>query len=244
MTLAETVLILATVAVAALSHASFQLSTSVLTLISGHALSRKTNHLTLMKLIAAFVFGGFAATAILMSTVSFVFSNVYPSTTPLYIWSVATGVSMGVGLSIWIFYYRFNRQGTMLWIPRGFANFLSKRTRQTNHSAEAFSLGVTGTLSEIPFSFAPLAIGSLLLLRLDPGWQLAGVGLYAIIAILPLLTVGALIGGGHKLSTIQQWRESNKRFLQFVAGGILIVLGMYIYVDHVIATAALGGTSL
>jgi hypothetical protein len=53
-----------------------------------------------------------------------------------------------------------------------------------------------------------------------------------------------LIGGGHTISGIQRWREQNKRFLQFVAGSALIVLGFYVYVEQVLTPtvmAAAGG---
>ena len=52
-----------------------------------------------------------------------------------------------------------------------------------------------------------------------------------------------LIGGGHKLSRIQKWREDNKRFMQFAAGSALLVLGFYMYVNEVVAavTTVTGG---
>jgi hypothetical protein len=44
-----------------------------------------------------------------------------------------------------------------------------------------------------------------------------------------------LIGSGHRLSEIQKWRETNKRFLQFSAGGALVVLGFFVYVCKILA---------
>jgi cytochrome c biogenesis protein CcdA len=72
------------------------------------------------------------------------------------------------------------------------------------------------------------------LIRLDPTTQLLGVLAYSGISLLPLLVVSLLISGGKRLSRIQKWRESNKRFLQFAAGSGLVILGVYIYVEQVI----------
>jgi hypothetical protein len=67
--------------------------------------------------------------------------------------------------------------------------------------------------------------------------QLAGIAIYTTISLFSLLVVNALIGSGHKLSRIQKWREDNKRFLQFAAGSGLLVLGFYLYVDHIVAAS-------
>jgi hypothetical protein len=52
-----------------------------------------------------------------------------------------------------------------------------------------------------------------------------------------------LLGGGHSISEIQRWRETNKRFLQVVAGGGLIILGFFIFVYEVLGTVG-GGSGL
>jgi hypothetical protein len=53
-----------------------------------------------------------------------------------------------------------------------------------------------------------------------------------------LFSVWILIGSGHKLSAIQKWREDNKGFLQFAAGGALAVLGFFVYVCKIISDAS------
>jgi hypothetical protein len=58
--------------------------------------------------------------------------------------------------------------------------------------------------------------------------------LYTVLSTLSSLIVWGFIGSGHALSRIQKWRESNKLFLQFAAGGGLLVLGFYVYVNEVI----------
>ena len=226
----------AIVLLAAGCHASFQLSISMLTLLSGHALGRKTAHLRLMRLTGSFILGAGVMIALLLSATAFTFNTLLPNHTPLLAWAACAGGGVGVGLSIWLFYFR-RESGTSLWIPRSFARFLSNRAKATKEAAEAFGLGLTSIFAELLFTFAPLAIAALVLVQLSPDWQLLGVLLYAAVALLPLMIVGILIGGGHKLSRIQHWRESNKRFLQFAAGSGLIILAAYVYVEQVLTIA-------
>ncbi len=234
---------LAIVLLAAATHASFQLSVSMLTLLSGHALGRKTAHLRLMRLVGSFTLGAGLITMLLLSTIALALNLLLPERTPLLVWAAFAGGVVGVGLSVWLFYFR-REPGTSLWVPRNFARFLSDRAKATKSSAESFSLGLASVLGELLFIFAPVAIAALVLVQLPPMWQLIGVLLYAAVSLLPLLVVGLLIGGGHKLSNIQRWRESNKNFLQFAAGSGLLILGAYVYVERVLTVAVvstLGG---
>lgn len=226
------------IAFAALIHASFQLSVSVLTLLSGHAIGSKTRHTKLLRLTGGFVFGVMVMTMLLLSFSAFLLQHFFGSSVPLLAWAVCCGLLLGLGVAVWIFYYR-KEKGTSLWLPRGFARYLSDRTKATKQSAEAFSLGLSSVIAELIFILAPILMSALVLIRLEPMWQLVGVALYTVISLLSLLIVNALIGSGHKLSRIQKWREDNKRFLQFIAGSGLVVLGFYVYVDQVISVTAL-----
>lgn len=233
---------LAIILFAALIHASFQASISVLTLMSGHALGKKAAHRRLLKLSGGFIFGAGAMSLFLLCTMSFLLSQLFVDKTPLVLWAMTCGAVVGVGISVWLFYFREQR-GTSLWIPRGMARYLSTRSKATTHAAEAFGLGLTSVMMEIIFIFAPLLVSALVLIRLSPELQLLGIFLYAFVSLLPLLIIGALIGGGHTLARIQRWRESNKQFLQFAAGSGLFALGVYVYVERVIVVgvAATGG---
>ncbi|MEP6710670.1 MAG: hypothetical protein ABJA64_03040 [Candidatus Saccharibacteria bacterium] len=226
------------ITVAALIHASFQLSVSVLTLLSGHAIGAKKSHAKLVRLTGGFVFGVTVMTVLLLSFVSFVLSSLFQSSIPLVVWAVACGLLLGLGVAVWSFYYRRER-GTTLWLPRGLATYLSDRTKATKQSAEAFGLGLSSVIAELIFIIAPILVTSLILIQLSPSLQLAGIAIYTVISLMSLLIVASLIGSGHKLSRIQQWRETNKRFLQFAAGSGLLVLGFYLYVDQVMAVTAL-----
>lgn len=229
---------LAIIAFAALIHASFQLSVSMLTLLSGHAIGSKTAHAKLLRLTNGFLLGVGVMTMLIISFIAFVFQHMFGNTIPLVAWAISCGLLLGLGVAVWVFYYR-REKGTSLWLPRGIARYLSDRTKSTKRSAEAFGLGLSSVIGELIFVLAPMVISALVLVRLEPVWQLAGIGLYTVISLLSLLIVNALVGSGHKLSRIQKWRESNKRFLQFSAGSGLLILGFYVYVDQVLSVTAL-----
>lgn len=232
---------LAVVILAALIHSSFQLSVSVLTLLSGRAKgARKANH-KVLQLAGSFVFGAAFITILLLSTIALLVGQITNNNPPQILWAVSCGLMVGVGLAVWVFYYRSgpnNREGTSLWIPRYFADFLAARTKVTKSNPEAFSLGITTVVSELLFIIAPLFVTALVLIRLDPVWQLPGIALYALVSLMSLMIAGALIGGGHSLSSIQRWRETNKRFLQFSAGAGLFILATFIYVYEIMGSYA------
>jgi hypothetical protein len=229
---------LAIVAFAALIHASFQLSVSVLTLLSGHAIGSKTSHIKLLRLTSSFLCGAAVMTTLLLAFAAYLAQHLFGIEAPGFAWAITCGLLLGLGIAVWAFYYR-REPGTSLWLPRGMARYLSDRTKATKLSAEAFNLGLGSVLAEILFILAPVTVSAFVLIQLSPEVQLIGIVLYLFISLLPLLIVWALIGGGHKLSEIQKWREDNKRFLQFAAGSGLIVLGFYVYVEEVVSVAAL-----
>ncbi|MAU34172.1 hypothetical protein CMN23_03545 [Candidatus Saccharibacteria bacterium] len=230
----DTLTSLAIVTLAALVHASFQLSVSVLTLLSGHALGAKKSQTRVLSLTSSFVFGAGVMTVLLLSLISYVFFHLFGSNTPLIIWAIVCGLLVGVGLSVWVFYYRRGK-GTSLWIPRSLARHLSDRSKATKDPAEAFSLGLTSVIAEILFIIAPLSVAALVLVQLSPVWQFAGIVLYTLVSLITLLSVWVYISSGHKISDMQKWREQNKYFLQFAAGLALVILGGFVYVCKVIA---------
>ena len=227
---------LAIVGFAALIHASFQLSVSVLTLLSGHAIGSKKSHARLVRLTTSYTTGVGVMTLLLLSFVSLGFIHWFGTDVPLLVWALVCGLVLGIGIAVWLFYYRRNAKGTELWIPRAFAKFLTERSKKTQRGAEAFSLGLTTVVSELIFIIPTVAIAALVLIGLPPEWQLVGIAIYTLISLLGLLIVWSLIGSGRSLARIQKWRTENKRFLQFSSGGALIVLGFFVYVSKIMAT--------
>lgn len=220
------------IAFAALLHASFQLSVSVLTLMSGHAIGAKYSQARTRRLTISFIFGSAIATLLLLTFFSFVLLNLSSVYNFHFAWIISCSLVIGTGVAVWLFYYR-RESGTMLWIPRGMAEYLNNRSKATKSSAEAFSLGLSSVFGELLIIIALIIISSLVLVQLPSMWQFVGLGIYTILSLASLLTVWKLIGSGHKLSQIQKWREKNKSFLQFVAGGGLIILGFFVYVNTI-----------
>lgn len=222
------------IALAALIHASFQLGVSMITLLSGHALSRSASRNRVVGLVGAFLLGTLVMTTLVISSLAYFATTQFHRHAPILAWAIICGVMVGVGLAVWIFYYR-RGNGTSLWLPRSFARFLTDRIKSTRSRTESFSLGMSSVISEIIFIIGPATAAAFALINLPPYLQVAGVALYVLVASLGVLIVGALIGSGHSLSQIQRWRESNKRFLQFAAGSGLIILGCYLYANEVVA---------
>jgi hypothetical protein len=233
----------AIIAFAALIHASFQLSVSMLSLMSGHAIGTKTAHAKLIRLTSSFSLGVAIMTTLLLSFFAYILQYCFGNDVPAIAWAAACGLMIGLGIAVWAFYYRRNL-GTSLWIPRGMARYLSDRTKHTKLNTEAFGLGMSSVVGELIFIIAPITVAALALIPLEPGFQIIGIVMYIFISMLSLLVVNGLIGGGHKISSIQKWRESNKRFLQFAAGSGLLILGCYVYVDKVVAVSALAHGAL
>lgn len=227
---------LAIVAFAALIHSSFQLSVSVLTLLSGHALGAKKSRARVLSLTTSYTTGAGVMTLLVLSLTSLIFLHSFGTDVPLLAWTLVCGLVFGIGIAVWLFYYRRNTEGTELWIPRSFAKYLTTRSKKTQQSAEAFSLGLTTVISELVFIIPTVAIAALVLIGLPPVWQLVGIIIYTLISLFGLIVVWALIGRGKSLARIQRWRADNKRFLQFSAGSALIVLGFFLYVSEILVT--------
>ena len=73
-----TIASLAIILLAAIVHASFQLSISVLTLLSGHALGSSTAHHRLVRLSSGYIAGVGVMTVLLLSTLSLFLALLLP----------------------------------------------------------------------------------------------------------------------------------------------------------------------
>ncbi|MDK2899290.1 MAG: hypothetical protein PWQ10_477 [Patescibacteria group bacterium] len=223
----------AIIILAALIHASFQLSISVLTLFSGHMISARLTQIRLSRMITSFVLGVGVMTVLLLSFISLLLLSIFGTNTPQIVWASTCGLLIGLAFSVWIFYYR-REKGTTIWIPRNIARYLNERTKSTKLSAEAFGLGLVSVIGELLFIITPLIVSALVLIQLPTSWQLIGIIVYAVISLSSLIIVWVLIGSGHNLGTIQKWRETNKYFLQFAAGTGLVILSFFIYVYEIL----------
>jgi len=219
----------AIITLAALVHASFQLSVSVLTLLRSHAIGSKKSHTRTLRLTFGYVTGVGVMTLLILTFAATVLQRFFATDVPALIWAITCGLLVGVGFAVWIFYYR-GEKGTSIWLPRSFARHLSDRSKATKDSAEAFSLGLTSVIAELVFTAAPVLVSALVIIQMPAEWQPLGVAVYAAISLITLFSIWVAVSAGHRMSEIQKWRENNKRFLQFASGSALAILGVFVYV--------------
>lgn len=221
------------IAFAGLLHASFQLGVSLLTLLSGHSLGSRRSFKRLMQLNIAYLSGAAVITFLLFAGLAYAMLVAVRFET-VYLWYILSLLNIVIGMLVIVFYYRRSK-GTGLWIPRAMATYLTDRTKKTKKSAEAFTLGAGSVLAETPFIIGPLGVAVLYSLTVSSAsLQLTNIVVYGLVSLFPLVVIVAMIGAGHKVSTIQRWREENKLFLQYCAGAGLIILGSFVFVDKVI----------
>ena len=85
------------VAYLAILHASFQLGTSVLTLMSGHSLMHKTAKRRLLTLNVAYIFGVFSMTTIMLAGMTAAFVVWLPLEDIQTAWLLLTSAAIVVG---------------------------------------------------------------------------------------------------------------------------------------------------
>ena len=193
--------------VAALTHASYQLSVSVLTLLSGHALSRKVSHRRVCGLAGSYTLGALLMTLLLLCSLVYTVSSSLGNTIPTAAWAAASGIVIGLGLTSWIFYFR-KKAGASLWLPRAF---------------------IIGPLLVAALVIATTKHNAMLLTQL---------AVYVLVAVAPLGIIWLTLARNSSLATVQRWREKHKWFLQFMAGTVLVALGIYLYVTYVLSVEA------
>jgi len=214
------------------AHACFQLSASMLTLLGSHAIGAGKRHSTVLKLSLSYGLGAFVATLGLLASLTYFFTSVVPVNQTSIAWIIVCALVVLVGWIVLLTYYRRGK-GTQLWLPRSFIEFASSRAKKTKNVFESFSLGLTMVIAELPFLIAPLAVAASVLSGEPNLERTIGIFAYAVAACLPLLVITLLIGGGHKISTIQRWREQNKQFLQWTSGLTLILIGVYLFAINI-----------
>ncbi|MCL2869487.1 hypothetical protein FWF48_01600 [Candidatus Saccharibacteria bacterium] len=215
------------IVLAALIHASLQLSVGCLLLLHRQGLMAKLLHKNSKDLAGSFVSGvGLLIMLAIMAT-GFVILNLSGHSLPAGFWCVLIGMLAGLALATWLLYYK--KAGTTLWIPRTFSDFLAKRIKKTDSTTEAFGLGMVSVVGEAPFAFVLVLVAASAMVSLDSTWQLLAVGVYTLIAISPLVVTCLAIKKQGSVSGIQKWRMSNKTFLKLIGGcGFLVLAAVLI----------------
>lgn len=220
-------------------HAGFQLSVSTLTLMSGHSLGKQQSLQRLNGLITYFIFGVILMTVLLLvAGVYGVGVILYHDVSTILLWAAACAELTVIGVVVWLFYFRPGG-GTMLWIPRLMAEFLAKRCKKTASGSEALSLGLTSVVGELIFLIAPISAAAVAIAGLPMVMQISSLVMYVLVSILPLIIVFMIVRRRGKISLIQKWREDNKNFIQFMAGSVMLALGLFIYVYEIIPTGGM-----
>lgn len=212
-------------------HACFQLSVSVLTLLSSHTIGRRLPNNRLLNLNFWYILG-----VIVMITLLQLAAIAVHRWGMAYNSQLTTLVTLSiiplVALLMALFYYRRGR-GTQLWLPRPAAEYITSRAKKTKSSVEAFTLGMATAVTELPFALAPLAIVAFSFQEFTTEhWLRLSLG-YALAVAAPLVFVAFYISSGHKISSIQRWREDAKDYLRWTSAAALLFLTLYLLVRQV-----------
>lgn len=209
-------------------HACFQLSVSVLTLLSSHSIGRRLPNGRLFNLNFWYIFGvASMITALQLGAIALHRLAMAENSTTAA--AVTFGIIPFVALLMVLFYYRRGR-GTQLWLPRPATEYITSRAKKTKSSVEAFALGMTTAVAELPFALAPLAIVAFAFQGFAADrWLQLSVG-YALAVVLPLIFVAFYISSGHTISSIQRWREDAKNYLRWTSAVALLLLTIYLTV--------------
>ncbi len=218
---------------AAVIHATLQLSLGALLLLYhaslGKHVRKKTRFLvdSYISGMGMLVFLGVAATI-------FILDRYFEK--PLYIEELIIVVGMLVALAIaaWFFYYRRGKS-TELWLPRSIARFIDKRAKTTNSNTEAFSLGVLTSLAEMPFTIVLFVVAANSILVLPHLYQILAVAMYTVITIIPPVTLRLAIRKGQTVVDIQRWRVKHKMFFRLLTGIGFLALGFFLFTFEVLA---------
>lgn len=223
----------AEVFLAALIHASMQLSLGALLLLYhaslGKHIKKKTRSLvdSYIAGIGTLVFLGLGAVAFVMDR--YFEKSLYPEEL-----MIVVGMLAALAIAVWAIYYRRGRS-TELWLPRTVARFVDRRAKDTNSNTEAFSLGMLTSLAEMPFTLILIIVASNSILRLEPLEQLVALVLYVIISIIPPIIIRLAIRRGSTVVDIQRWRVKYKTFLRVLTGVGFLVLSIFIFAFEVIS---------
>lgn len=217
---------------AAVIHATLQLSLGALLLLYhaslGKHVRKKTRFLvdSYISGMGMLVFLGVAATI-------FILDRYFEK--PLYIEELIIVVGMLVALAIaaWFFYYRRGKS-TELWLPRSVARFIDKRAKTTNSNTEAFSLGVLTSLAEMPFTIVLFVVAANSILVLPHLYQIVAVSMYTVITIIPPVVLRLAIRKGQTVVDIQRWRVKHKMFFRLLTGIGFLALGFFLFTFEVL----------
>lgn len=215
-----------TILLAALVHATLQISLGCLLLLyhasKGRHLRKKTS-----SLVRCYV-GGIGVLSFLgVSAMCFCVLNIWHGPLSTEWLCIIVGVLLLLTVLMWLVYYRWNK-GTELWIPKVIARFLDGRAKVTNNKIEAFSLGVMTCFAELPFSLVLFVVTANSVLMLPNHLQILMVVVYAIATIIPMVILCTRLRTGTTVVEVQRWRIQHKNFFRIMTGVGFLILAVFI----------------
>lgn len=217
---------------AAVIHATLQLSLGALLLLYHASLGKHVRRKTRF-LVDSYISGMGMLIFLGLATVIFLLDRYFEK--PLYIEEliIVIGMLVALAIAVWFFYYRRGKS-TELWLPRSVARFIDKRAKTTNSNTEAFSLGVLTSLAEMPFTIVLFVVAANSILALPMLYQILAVAMYTAITIVPLVVLRLAIRKGQTVVDIQRWRVKHKMFFRLLTGAGFLVLGFFLFTFEVL----------
>lgn len=217
---------------AAVIHATLQLSLGALLLLYHASLGKHVRKKTRF-LVDSYISGLGTLVFLSLGTIIFILDRYFGK--PLYIEELIIVVCMLVALAImaWFFYYKRGKS-TELWLPRSVARFIDKRAKLTNSNTEAFSLGLLTSLAEMPFTLVLLVVAANSIMVLPAMYQILAVAMYTVITIIPPIVLRLAIRKGQTVVNIQRWRVKHKTFFRLLTGAGFLALAFFLYTFEVL----------
>lgn len=223
----ETVIPVSTIILAAIIHATLQISLGCLLLLY-HASRGKHIRKKTRGLVRSYVAGIGVLSFLGVCAMCYIILNIWRGPLGAEWLLIIVGILALLTLLMWLFYYRWGK-GSELWIPRVVARFIDGRAQATNNRVEAFSLGLLTCFAELPFSLILFVVTANSVLELPNELQVLMVFIYALITILPLIIMCSCFRRGKTIVEVQRWRVKHKNFLRIITGIGFLVLAIFIF---------------
>lgn len=223
----------AEVFLAALIHASMQLSLGALLLLYHASLGKHIKKKT-RDLVDSYIAGIGTLVFLSLGAVTFIMDRYFGEALYPEELLIVIGMLVALAIAVWAIYYRRGRS-TELWLPRTVARFIDRRAKETNSNTEAFSLGMLTSLAEMPFTLVLIIVAGNSMMQLNPFEQLIALGTYVVISIIPPIILRLAIRKGRTVVDIQRWRVKYKTFLRVLTGVGFLMLGIFIFAFEVIS---------
>lgn len=214
------------VLLAAMIHATLQLSQGVLLLLYHASIGRHIRTKT-RRLASRYIMGVTLMVVLVLSALCFIISAITGGTMSVGWLLVCVGILVGLAICAWFLYYRSGKS-TELWLPRSVVKFINQRAKVTTSNTEAFSLGLLVGFAEMPFSLVLMVVAANSILVLPQFWQVMMILAYALVTMTPLLVLRFGVRRGRTIVEIQKWRSRNKTFFRVLSGVGFLTLAVFL----------------